>query len=539
MNNIAIKHSFITLFILLSGCSKFDYNDDGEGINNIDSQIKMEQALIGAYSKFADIFADSRFRNSFILQQMNADDIDFIASISSCENNLINEPKTFITYNENGDSIVLYYGSCRYFHHGNDKDATTDFYMDIINTSYKNMYKAIITQNKIINQFPDISVLNENFKNILGQIYFMRAYTYFRLARVFGEVPLITDTDVNYSTSCASFNEIYQLIVSDMQKAILLLPETKNNEIYTTICPNKGSAIALLAEIYLNMGGFPIKDQSCYKLAAKYAKNVIDSANYYGFYLIKDFADLYSSSYNNNNEIISCIQYKSDFGLDDLSEYMAVFNSNELSYLTYSACAEVKFYNNFPLNHRKKSTFQTGISDFLNPVTHEFIEDTIYPIRTSTAYWLELKKSAFEDSYEYFQKKEWYNIYILRYAHTLLTYAEASARAGELNDMCYEAVNMVRRRANKLPVTAPSKYDLKKGLSTELFIDSVVWERAWEFVGEPEGRWFDLIRLEIIKNINELRDPHESEPPYPEIFKTYFFPIPIEDFLINPNLNNS
>jgi hypothetical protein len=160
--------------------------------------------------------------------------------------------------------------------------------------------------------------------------------------------------------------------------------------------------------------------------------------------------------------------------------------------------------------------------------------DTIYPLETTTCYELPINKTAKDYFDEYYQKKENYTIYILRFAHTLLTYAEATARAGILNTMSYEAVNRVRRRANKLPVSAPSEYDLTDGLTVEQFIDSVVWERAWEFVGEAEGRWFDLLRLEMIDHLDELRDPHEAVPPYEDIlYGDHFFPIPEEDLYLS------
>ena len=64
--------------------------------------------------------------------------------------------------------------------------------------------------------------------------------------------------------------------------------------------------------------------------------------------------------------------------------------------------------------------------------------------------------------------------YIYRYAHVLLTYAEAKARSGQLDASAYEAVNMIRRRANKVDINTPSKYDLQPGLSAAQFADSVV-----------------------------------------------------------------
>ena len=111
-----------------------------------------------------------------------------------------------------------------------------------------------------------------------------------------------------------------------------------------------------------------------------------------------------------------------------------------------------------------------------------------------------------------------------------MTYAEASARSGNLNDLSYECVNRIRRRAHHLDPNFPSEYDLQSGLSAEAIADSAVWERAWELAGEPEGRWFDLVRLEMVEDLPELRDTDEGGPPsYPVTKDDYFFTIPEED----------
>jgi hypothetical protein len=129
-------------------------------------------------------------------------------------------------------------------------------------------------------------------------------------------------------------------------------------------------------------------------------------------------------------------------------------------------------------------------------------------------------------------------IYLLRYSHTLLTYAEAKARSGSLDPLAYDAVNQIRRRANRVDQHSPSIYDISQDLSTEQFADSVVWERAWEFCAEPESRWFDLVRLEMAANLKNLKDKNDGSafPLIPNM-DTYFYPIPKTDQLLNLLLN--
>ena len=86
---------------------------------------------------------------------------------------------------------------------------------------------------------------------------------------------------------------------------------------------------------------------------------------------------------------------------------------------------------------------------------------------------------------------------LIRYAHVLLIYAEAQARAnGSADSDAYDAVNAIRQRAGLAPLS---------GLSNTDFINSVVQERAWEFAGEYT-RWFDLVRLEMVESANANKD---------------------------------
>jgi hypothetical protein len=125
-----------------------------------------------------------------------------------------------------------------------------------------------------------------------------------------------------------------------------------------------------------------------------------------------------------------------------------------------------------------------------------------------------------------------HTVYIIRFAETLLTYAEAQAMAASPDAGAYAAINSVRHRAG-LP-------DLTAGLSQTAFRDSVVAERGWEFAGlEPAARWFDLLRTETVAKANAARDASEAPlkgTPNDNTQIFYLAPIPVNDQQINPNL---
>jgi hypothetical protein len=196
--------------------------------------------------------------------------------------------------------------------------------------------------------------------------------------------------------------------------------------------------------------------------------------------------------------------------------------------------AEVQFYNNYPGSYRKNLIYYRKVYvRKVDPETGMTITDEKYPRLITSYYPIRLRRFYIEHD----DDRE-YTIYILRFAHTLLTYAEASARSGNINAMSYEAINQIRRRAHHIDLNTPSNYDLTSDLSPKIFLDSVVWERAWELTTEPEGRWFDLVRLDMMDNLYELRDSVEANFPYESIQPgEYFFPIPKEDIFLNPNLS--
>jgi len=195
----------------------------------------------------------------------------------------------------------------------------------------------------------------------------------------------------------------------------------------------------------------------------------------------------------------------------------------------------VKFYNDYPDCYRKRITFlntlykrtidrrrQVWIIDSASACTPVFYGKFMM----STIDYINANPALLEDSVLW-DFGVLCPVYLLRYTHVLLTYAEAKARSGDLDASAFEALNMVRRRAHLVSPMQASEYDLQPGLSAEQFADSVVRERALEHAGEQEGRWFDLQRLEMVEQLESLQAPEEItdfEGPYDASF--YFLSIP-------------
>jgi hypothetical protein len=129
---------------------------------------------------------------------------------------------------------------------------------------------------------------------------------------------------------------------------------------------------------------------------------------------------------------------------------------------------------------------------------------------------------------------------VYRYAEVLLIYAEASARAngGVTTGGALEAFNQVKRRAAGLPYDQPdASVDVASATADEIFD-----EKGWELAGENK-RWYDLVRLEKVAEVNTRRDPTEEvalvTPASGITWKHYIAPIPFStintsDLIQNP-----
>ena len=437
------------------------------------------------------------------------------------------------------------------------------------NSTWQLLYKTIASANNILSQYSFDTKMGNATKEILGEIYLIRAYCYFRLTRTYGEIPVIDDIEISFSVPKSSYKQIYEFIVNDLNTAVRFLPKKNDEARIPYITPHRGSAKAILAEVYLSWAGYPVNDPSKYDLAAKTAGEVIDSAEYYGFSLLDDFADLWDHAHLYNSESVFSLYYQdpqqaiNTRGGDwiynnSISPYYGVSGLGGNFIITAEAqrispcyfATEINFYNNYPDGYRKESTFYTTIFKINVEVDEQgnvikldsvyMHIDTVDPC-ARIGYQKFYYDPYFESSTDTLLPFGFFigipRIYLFRYSQTLLTYAEATARTGKLNELAYECVNQIRRRANKLDLYAPSEFDLTPGLSAEIFADSVVWERAWEHAGEPEGRWFDLVRLEEVEELEQLRHPQEGGiPRYPITKEDYFMPIPQQDIILNPAL---
>jgi starch-binding outer membrane protein, SusD/RagB family len=133
---------------------------------------------------------------------------------------------------------------------------------------------------------------------LYGEVYFLRAFYYFSLVKMFGDVPLFTDRRLGLSDSKtlprSPKADVYAAIEKDLQQAIDVLPAIQTQKGRIT----KYAAQALLGKVYLY--------QKKYDQSAQVLQEVINSN---AFSLVQDYASIYLASGENGPESVFEIQY--------------------------------------------------------------------------------------------------------------------------------------------------------------------------------------------------------------------------------------
>lgn len=138
-------------------------------------------------------------------------------------------------------------------------------------TSYdwNRAYERILYANFVFEGVQDIEETPENKAlrdEVLGAAHFFRAVNLYQLAQVFCKqydpstangdlgLPLRTASNINVQYQRATLQDTYNQIIGDLQNAASLLP----NEISLNTRPYRAVALAMLANVYLQIGDYDL-----------------------------------------------------------------------------------------------------------------------------------------------------------------------------------------------------------------------------------------------------------------------------------------
>ncbi len=440
---------------------------------------------------------------------------------------------------------------------------------EILLEYYRAQWQGIQRANLAIDEIPTTRIETEGDEaekqakyrdRYLGEAYFLRGYYYFRLARMFGGMPLINyviKSSNQWAQTRSTMDETLNFAIKDFKRAENLLWEKDKYSNEELGRATKGAAQAMLLKAnlyradYLRNAGNETEAQKYFAEAAKWGEKVIKSRQYS---LWPNYLDNFRLANENGRESVFEIQYTEEATSDYGGEgYTRGTMTTILQRSRSSAFGEAgwgydrptqNLYNEYEAGDARRD------ETILVP-TDEQIETPAQEIYCGDR-MLNRKYAMYNDGANggiyklaHATRSPKNNIQI-RYADVLLMYAEACCESGDL-DSAKKALKEVRDRAglSQFPYTAviqgqtvtfnDNQEDLRKAIRHERRVELAM-----------EGhRWFDLTRWGIAKETMDTYMAGETEEAK-ELYGTFqkgkheLFPIPSKEIDLsgieqNPN----
>jgi hypothetical protein len=378
---------------------------------------------------------------------------------------------------------------------------------------YGGFYKGIYNASQCIDKIPK-SGTSDLKKRTEGEARFLRALFYYYVTGLFGDAPLINESNYANTETAKSLPrspvaDIRKMMITDLTAAIGLLPGTYPDA-GDKGRATKGAAQTLLTKVYLWN-----KDW----VNAKSTAQAVKSSGTYT--LLASYADVFSAGNEFNKESI----FEIDFQKDLLNSYQHAFYAPDnrvgvepfskkpwyRSYVPYKS-----FANSFaPEDKRKTAQIATSYNG------KDFAVDATNKVNV----WFGPKWWRLDAD----ERNSGLDIYVFRYADVLLMLAEAANESGDTPG-ALAAINEVRQRAGIAALT---------GLSQDALRTQIYQERGWELCGEGHRR-LDLQRWG--KLIGTAKTASQAEEPIlSNSYQTFYnlLPIPASEIQKNPALTQN
>lgn len=402
---------------------------------------------------------------------------------------------------------------------------------------FKYSYITINRVNSLIENVGAMTGLDEELKNrFLGEAYFMRAYSYFNLARNFGCVPIhlksVTTLQESAVPAAENLDAMWDIILNDFTKAADLLPLYATPELGHA---DKAAAKGFLAKAYLYLASakaygvpqysamhFDVNDY--YAKAVEAADYVVNQQSTYG--LEANLIDIYDVEKPHGKEHLFLMS------MDRTGDTEGQYSKISKMYIPYIAGGEIyinvagsgvmlpthdgwseyqttaSFYNAFEAGDlRKDHLICKEVYDAEGKVSKSYPDGGLpYPFSLK---FIDPKHVGDKTSTRPF---------LLRYSDVALIYAEAAGPT----EKAYELVNAIRARAGLAALTP--------GLGLDDFRKAVINERVWELSFEGNMA-YDLRRTNLLHTrVTAIFEQHLSAE------DVVFYPIPNLETELNPNL---
>ena len=360
---------------------------------------------------------------------------------------------------------------------------------------WEGIYPIIYVANSAVEGISNATSLTPPIRQqLLGEALFIRAYCYFYLVNLYGDVPLVTSTDytTNSLVSRTPKGQVWSQIIQDLHNAEIdlsasFLDATLLNNTVSRVRPTRWAASALLARVYLYTGNWAGADSA--------ASAVIGSGQF-------SLMSLDSVFLANSNEAVWQIQ-PTGFAPQNNTPDGALF-------ILPSSGPSIGLYPVY-LSNSVVNSFEPGDNRLLHwtgNVTPDSVTYYYYPYKYKIGF-------SNGPTLEY--------VMMLRLGEQYLIRSEARVKendlAGAKNDL-----DAIRARAGLDSTSAGDQQTL---------MTAILHERQVELFTEGGHRWLDLQRTGSLDSVMNIVAPKKMATwsPYKALY-----PIPKSEILADPNL---
>ncbi len=430
------------------------------------------------------------------------------------------------------------------------------------NMWYKVIYDANVAIKKIEGATYENATIQTQFVN---EVRFLRGWAYFELARLFGNIPMVTEPTspsvVNTTPQSDALTIINEVVIPDLEAALNLPEKGKVVNATGAAVPDQGradktAAAAMLARVYMTLAGYPFNDASAMAKAKTYLAQVLAKKSDYWAPNITEWRKQWTPDYNNKYSIFA-IQYRTggtgDPGTSFFIKSLPPSYTNGVSIRMYG----YEIYVEKTLRYEFDKVYSGGNKD-LRGEGWTLLDG--YEAEANTDAYSNEKESVTVDGVtaEVYVKSEFYkplpskpkmdalgltmdysalvgmqdwpvNFPILRIEDMMLLNAEIMCAENNVSG-AVAVVNEIRERAGCDPVSATTAAEALKYVKRE---------RRLEFAGEGI-RWFDQVRYgswkqEILDMFARYGNPDGTNTADVTDGR-YLYPIPQNQMNITPGL---
>lgn len=387
---------------------------------------------------------------------------------------------------------------------------------DLSGADWSYIYTTINQANIILKHVPDMDISDEDTKNeILANAYFVRAFCYYWIARIWGDAPIVLvgyeSMDEDLYPSRDPVEDVFDQVGSDIDQALAYMPSS-----VTERNTASEATIQMLKADY-NLWLYKVRDGGSTALsdAETAVQAVLDNSSYS---LEDNYADVFDIDNELGDEIIFAWSMVQDEYEDGYPEY----------FLMISSYVPEDLWEN-PVKVGSSGQWSMYTDEYIELLTENENDqraivnyESYYSEDDETTWqWINKFAGTWSDDTRIFDS----DIVVYRFAEAYLFDAEIKMEQGDISG-AVASLNKIAERAY-----GESDY-YSTSMSLSDLSDAILTERMKEFPAEGK-LWWDFIRMGVVFEMNEYLTGREDEE------NVLLWPVSQDALDTNPNITQT